>query len=269
VNFLDNVKMGPKLIAAFLLTALFAVFVGVFGIVKIRTVDAASTRLYEKMTIPLGQMGDMLSSFQRTRMNLRDAIMTGDTATFGQRISELDQELDKAHAEVQKTTLSDEGRAIDQKVTDLLREYRGGAARVISLTAAGKRADAEAYLRGAVKAKADELNKSLDVFMDLKTKQARETSDLNTVQANSAVNTMIVVMILAALVGIGIGIVIARSISNPVQRGAQMMKEMAKGHLGLRLKMDRKDEIGELAEAMDGCTGVGKSNLMKMVTRFP
>ena len=62
---------------------------------------------------------------------------------------------------------------------------------------------------------------------------------------------MVVVMILAALIGIVIGIVIARSITGPLQKGVEMMKEMAKGHLGTRLKMERKDEIGELAGAMD------------------
>ena len=31
-----------------------------------------------------------------------------------------------------------------------------------------------------------------------------------------------------------------------------MLGEMAQGHLGLRLKLDRKDEIGVMAQAKDG-----------------
>jgi methyl-accepting chemotaxis protein len=251
VKFLDNIKMGPKLIAAFLLTALFAVFVGVFAIVKIRTADDADTRLYEKMTVPLGQMGDMVGAFQATRVNLRDATMTGDAATYGKRIADLDQVFDKAHDEVRKTILTDAGKASDQKLTELTQEYRSYQPRILSLAGAGKRAEAEAIMRGEAKTKADALNKALDDFMDQKVKLAKDTSDDNTARANAAINTMIVVMILAALIGIGIGIIIARSITGPLQKGVEMMKELTLGHLGMRLKLERKDEIGELAMAMD------------------
>ena len=78
MKFLDNIKMGPKLIAAFLVTAVFTVVVGVFGISRLTTLDEADTKLYEKMTAPLGELADMQNSFQRVRVNVRDAISSGD-----------------------------------------------------------------------------------------------------------------------------------------------------------------------------------------------
>ena len=54
MTFLDNTKMGPKLIGAFLLTALFSVFVGVFGIAKIRTMDNLDIQALSVSTVPLG-----------------------------------------------------------------------------------------------------------------------------------------------------------------------------------------------------------------------
>jgi methyl-accepting chemotaxis protein len=50
------------------------------------------------------------------------------------------------------------------------------------------------------------------------------------------------------------GWLLTKSITAPLQQGVDMMKEMAKGHLGTRLKLERKDEIGDLAQAMDGFT---------------
>ncbi|HCZ32041.1 MAG TPA: methyl-accepting chemotaxis protein, partial [Holophagaceae bacterium] len=78
MKFLDNIKVGPKLIGSYLLVAAIAALVGAIGIREIRTLEAADTRLYQNMTIPLGEMGDIMQFFQRQRVNLRDAIMTGD-----------------------------------------------------------------------------------------------------------------------------------------------------------------------------------------------
>lgn len=57
--------------------------------------------------------------------------------------------------------------------------------------------------------------------------------------------------ILAMVVGIGFSFTMACSIISPLNASVEMMKEMAKGHLGKRLRMDRGDEIGEMAATMD------------------
>ena len=83
MSFLDNIKMGPKLIGSYLLLAALAAVVGVVGIRDIKLIDDADTVLYEKMTVPLGEMGDIMQLFQRQRVNVRDAIMTQDVERFG------------------------------------------------------------------------------------------------------------------------------------------------------------------------------------------
>ena len=249
--FLDNTKMGPKLIACFLLTALFAVFVGVFSIAKMKAADTADTLLYERMTVPIGHMADMQQAFQRVRVNVRDAIATGEVASYSKRAAEFDAAMDKAAAEFEKTLLTEEGKAVFQDFRTSLASYRSEQTKVLALASAGKRAEAEALLLGEAKQKVNAVNAALDKLMALKLKLAKATSDENTARYVSAKNTMIVVMSVAALVAISLGVVIARSISTPLRRGLEMMAEMAKGHLGMRLKMERKDEIGELARAMD------------------
>jgi methyl-accepting chemotaxis protein len=251
VKFLDNIKMGPKLIAAFLLTALFTVFVGIFAITKMKAADDADTKLYERMTVPMGQMAIMLDSFQRVRVNVREAIMTGDAAAYGKRCEEFDKVVDQNSEEFKKTLLSEEGRAAFNRFREALDSYRSDQAKILSLVAAGKKAEAEALLRGAAKSKVDGVNKELQTLSDLKLKLAKELSDENTKAYLAARTAMIIVMIVAALVAMGLGIVIARSIATPLRKGVDMMTEMAKGHLGMRLKMERKDEIGLLARAMD------------------
>jgi len=251
MRILDNTKMGPKLIAAFLLTTLFTVFVGLFAILKMRTASDADLRLYERMAVPLGQMATMRDSFQRTRVNLRDAIMTGDGATYGARTEELKADNDKANGEFERLILTDDGKAQFKIYTDALNRYRRTEAEIQALVAGNKRAEAEALLRRNATPQAGEVNTALQGLMDQKLKLAKDASAANTSEAASAVEAVWVVIVLAALAALGLGVLIARSITGPLNQVVATMAGLSMGHLSVRLKLDRRDEIGELGTALD------------------
>jgi len=60
--------------------------------------------------------------------------------------------------------------------------------------------------------------------------------------------------LLIAVLGAVVSIRVARRIAAALGQGVHMMQEMAKGHLSMRLNMARRDEIGDLARAMDSFT---------------
>jgi methyl-accepting chemotaxis protein len=215
--------MGPKLVGAFVLATLFTLFVGIFGIMKIKASEAADTKLYTKMTVPLGSLSDMESNFQRTRVNVRDAILTGDVAKFGARAAELDKKTDDAVTEVQKNIYTEEGGVALRKMVDSMTAYRKVTARVLALVSAGKRADAEALLIGEGKVRVDEAIQNIDALQGLKLSQANLMWETNSLESGSAVKAMVIVMIIAAIIAIGIGVVIAKSITGPLQKGVEMM----------------------------------------------
>ncbi|MEA3545512.1 MAG: methyl-accepting chemotaxis protein, partial [Thermodesulfobacteriota bacterium] len=63
--------------------------------------------------------------------------------------------------------------------------------------------------------------------------------------------TVISVGAIALLIGIVIAIVISRSLTGPMRKTVEMFEEMRKGHLNNRLQLNRKDEIGQMADSMD------------------
>jgi methyl-accepting chemotaxis protein len=69
--------------------------------------------------------------------------------------------------------------------------------------------------------------------------------------ANSTKFGTITLAIVALPLGIFFAFIIARGIIHPVKRSCQMIQEMEKGHLDMRLNLDRRDEIGEMARTMD------------------
>ncbi len=95
------------------------------------------------------------------------------------------------------------------------------------------------------------LNTAVNTMMEKKTEQAKETSDGNTRTAHRAVGIMLVLLILSVVAATLLGVFISRSIAIPLKQGVDLMKELSLGHLGKRLKLSRRDEVGELATFMD------------------
>ncbi len=77
-------------------------------------------------------------------------------------------------------------------------------------------------------------------------------TDAQMLAAASRTKTAVVIFsFLAIVAGVGFAFTMARSIIVPLAASVDMMTEMAKGHLGKRLRMDRGDEIGQMADTMD------------------
>ena len=118
-----NMKIGTKLITAFLLVVAIAAVIGFMGIIKIRQIDAADTKLYEKITVPLGDLANMSILFQRVRINLRDIVELNDTKEQQAALATLNQlrqDIAEHAAKFEKTILTEEAQRI-------FKEYEGVA----------------------------------------------------------------------------------------------------------------------------------------------
>ncbi|MEW6217916.1 MAG: methyl-accepting chemotaxis protein [Thermodesulfobacteriota bacterium] len=67
----------------------------------------------------------------------------------------------------------------------------------------------------------------------------------------SATTTLYVGLLIALVVGIAVAFFITSSITRPIAKVVKMIAEMEKGHLDDRLRLERGDEIGQMAATMD------------------
>ena len=258
---LNNIKMSTKLIGAFVFLAVITAAVGICGIIYIRIIDAAGTRLYQNYTIPIMQLDKLGIAFQRIRVNMRDAILIPDAETSQKKydtIAQLSDEMDVTAAEYEALLETEEGRKLFNTFASAKAAFDPYLEQMIALDKAGKSDAALDILLGDGYQSARTTQDTLDTMMKMKVKQAGEISDQNDAAARQATTIMIIVIVTTAFAAIGFGVVIARSITVPLSQVVQISNALAVGNLVRNVSDEekdkvrlRKDEIGAVGKALD------------------
>lgn len=89
----------------------------------------------------------------------------------------------------------------------------------------------------------------LDELVELKTTTGDQLSSSLSAQASRSAQIVILVILISIILSIIIALSISRSISKPVKEMADAAQRMAQGDLGVQIKVNSKDEIGQLGTA--------------------
>ncbi|MEW6258588.1 MAG: MCP four helix bundle domain-containing protein [Thermodesulfobacteriota bacterium] len=233
-----NIKLGTKTLFGFITMVLIATIIGAVGIVKIQTIDDADTKLYERVAVPLGELADISTNFQRVRVNSRDLIHAKTPEkrmVFKQRIAELRNQITEASASYEKTIFTDEGRKLFDDFKKARLAYGAQLDRMITLTEQGKIDEAIAVLEGdAAVASRNEQN-VVEEMLRSKIKQGKIIADENTRIANSAVYTMIALIAVGLILALGLGFMISSNIKNIIQNLMGEVKNLVDAAVAGRL----------------------------------
>jgi methyl-accepting chemotaxis protein len=249
-----DMKVGTKLLSGFIMIALLAGVIGWVGVSNIREIAAKDTMMYEDMLVPVTQLGRISTTFQRVRVNLAKALLVNnrqDKEKFLAQIKEMSAEITKLTDELEKNSTTAEGKTLLKEFSDSRSVFRPIIARIIDLSIAGKDAEATALYQGDAVTAALAEQALIDKMVDFNTKEAKRASEQNTATAHGAVQFTLIFALLCMIMAVGLGIFISRTISAPLKRGVEFAAAVAGGDLTHRLDMDREDEVGKLANALN------------------
>lgn len=253
MQWFNDLPIVKKITSSFMVVALIAGIIGFIGVKEINVIEAADTKLYEKMTVPLADLGDMGMGFEQLRISAR-AYARVDTAQGRQtaldEIKELRQKLGVDADNFEKTILTDEGRTLFQRFKDANAGYGKGVDQLVALIQSGKQAEAEALLNGEMKKAAFDENDLVNKLQDAKIAQAKQTFEQNTTIANSASRLMIGCAIVGMLLAFVFGLFIAKAITRPLSEALGVANELAAGNLNCTFNVASKDETGQLSDAL-------------------
>lgn len=250
-----NLKIGRKVILGYLIIAAIAGGIGAMGLVGIQKISQQDVYLYEKMAKPLGELVNIVDSFQGIIGSIDDLIL----ATTPEDIDAIEKEILKKNSRFDsnlktfQTTLMDQEAIKIADETYLLKDqFDVMVTEMIELVHQGKSADAAVLARSSeFKAIYTQIEVNYREMMELKLVIVKDTGKSNQAIAASSTMMMIILLVVGLILSLLLGVLIASTITKPIARINMMIKEMSLGHLGMRLNMDYQDEVGEMAVAMD------------------
>lgn len=267
---IKNMKIGVKMLIGFILVAFITGAMGIYSIINLNKLAAADKKLFETMTEPIGEMAGVSTAFQRARVNVRDMMLTKDPvaiADFQSRVEQRYTEIDELIASFRLTIWSDDMKVLMTQFDTEYATFQKEVKNVVALILAGETEKVTAYMSEngpsgiASRNLQNRIAEIIQYKIDLAGKMSKENDNL----ASDISTIMIVVLLIVMALAIALGIFLSGLISKPVNKALHMIQEMGKGHLGMRLKMDTKDEVGQMASAMDAFADYLQNSVVKSI----
>ncbi|MDR2577670.1 MAG: methyl-accepting chemotaxis protein [Chitinispirillales bacterium] len=253
---INNVKISAKLITGYVIVAMIAAIIGVIGINTASHMDKSVTRLYENGIGGVQAAGNVQQNILNMGRAYRNMVIFSDQVTFDAN----QRSVEGSIREINENLSNLSNLATRQETKDLIRDATGHFNQYVD---AGNRFGNIAKetlsevpenvldgLRG-LRAHGNALEESAEKIAQAFETVAHNINDDTHKEYGSMRNMMVALIIGGVILGILIGYLLARSISKPLARVVEMLNEMQKGHLGMKLGINRADEIGVMAATMD------------------
>lgn len=262
---LNNVKMGTKLIGSFLFLALLILVVAVANYLFMQQINNNLSALYNDQLLPI----EYLSTAQVNLYEYRAyaffyiALPEG-RATTRPELDASAAALDQALKDYETQVLKDANQAdesaeneADLEALATVREdwlaYQKVAEKVINFVDNGDMESATKSMSAGGEAAIlrKNVSDSMENLVRLETEQAQEHEREGAATFATASGISVALGVIGVVLAVILGIVISNSITGPLNKTVTMIQEMSVGRLGNRLRLNRRDEIGILAQTMD------------------
>ena len=248
----QNLKLRTKLLTGFSVLAVVALIIGLVAITQIHDIAASDMLMYEKMTVPLAQLGDIQSDVQASAAQFYTLLLSSDPQEdrkSKEKINAFQARIDKTIPEFEKTIIAAPIRDAFNEFVSTRNEYTPKLRELISMAMAGKKKEAYTYARADVAPIRAKMAVALQKLVDLKKGRAEETAAANADLATRATWITSLVMGFGVLLAAALGLFIAGLISRPVRDLAEKATIIASGDLTVEVSNPSRDEIGLLAHA--------------------
>jgi methyl-accepting chemotaxis protein len=252
---MKNIKIGQKLIGAFLIIAIITGCLGFYLEQAVEDINERDTRLFEQGIVPFTLLVTSVEQMQELRVSLRDWKLS---STDEQRATAL-KDMEAASNILGEAITKQIALTAKEDVKKSLADYQAGVNKYVAEVhnfARGAKFDpntgtnVEAWSNELLSAAAD-LSRFTKMNVEIKSKATEALSLENDSAAKKATGTAIVIIPITIIVSILIGVFLTISITRPLNTVVNTISKMEKGDMTARASLEREDELGVLSKALD------------------
>ncbi|WP_328294624.1 methyl-accepting chemotaxis protein [Kineococcus sp. NBC_00420] len=250
---LRDLKVASKLFAAFGIVCLLLAAVVALGISRLGSSQANLDTVSTSAMASVRTIGATKNDFSDTRIDLLNAAVAPDVTTTDAALAAMkddDAAYDASWA-AYLTTSPAASEADRAKVQDLMAQYRSTREALVPLALANDVTGFYTTRERTSTPVVTALNAQLDVIATTEQDAAKALAASGGRDYRTAVTLLLVIGALALVIAVVVAVVVARSIARPLARTLTVVLGLADGRLDQRVGIDTKDEVGELAGALD------------------
>jgi methyl-accepting chemotaxis protein len=270
MRWFSNLRISKKLIFSFVIVSVISGIAGIYGVYSLKEAKNSDTELYNNMTVPISELGELSSNFQTLRVEIRDLInakSTEEAASTAKEIEKTRLNIDKLQASIEKTIVTVEVKKQFDVFSKSREAYGPELDKVIEFAKEGKKEEAnEKNIQNTKLGQAEE--EAIKNLVAAKVNAAKEKIDLNSKNISETTTIMIGAIILVIVLSILIGLYMSKVITNSLKRVLYVIQEMERGHLSERVAMNTNDELGEMSKAIDSFADNLQNNVVVVMNKI-
>ncbi|WP_043930674.1 methyl-accepting chemotaxis protein [Bacillus sp. EB01] len=253
MKWIHNMKIGRKLLLAFMIVSLFTGVVGSIAIFNMKLINNDYTELYKDYgvaTADIANVGIDWNDFRATARALLLADNQEARETNKARLDELMVSIEQSAKEYGKSIDNEETRQTYDALLVAIDNYNAWYPKLIALGMGGKVAEAKVINSAEGVPLANEIDKNIDELFTQSKENGQKKANLIEKQTNQTVTTLIFTVIGTVIVAMLLGYFMSMLVKKPVIKMVHAAEQIAAGNLDITIDIDTKDEIGSLASAL-------------------
>ena len=254
---LKNMKIGKKLILAFISIAVIASLSGVTSAFLIKSVDSVNHTALYTYAMPQGDIGKAMLALTQCQKAVCNIISFTDPEDIEAQKQDYDKNW-KNYKEtyspaVQEGLATEEGKALWADIVEAGNawlEIKDRALELGDTTDPAKTLASQRILVDELAPAFQKLYSAYTALMTQKVDMGNVTADQATRQANTAILINVTVIIASLVIAMLFGVVISKGIANPIEKCVNRLNRLAEGDLRSPVpQISNRDETGQLADA--------------------
>jgi two-component system, OmpR family, sensor kinase len=256
-----RVHLTGVLLIFFLLVAVLGSF-SIWRLNNFNRLSADVAELWLPTTRVLGDLNNFTSDFRAIEGSNLLSSDEAEVAATERQLAELDRSIAEAQRSFERIRHDAAEDGHYKRFKEHWSEYRTIVNRILALSRASRKAEAQEIYTGASRSAYDAASDSLGQLTDQTVANAHAASDRLGVAYRQAFWVIMFGIVIGGVMVVGALIHVTRSISSPLLNLADRMRQLAANNTDTEIpETDRRDEIGEMAQA----TVVFRNNAIELI----
>ncbi|MGA7721172.1 MAG: methyl-accepting chemotaxis protein [Ignavibacteriaceae bacterium] len=253
MKWLNNLRIGTKLLSGFVLIGIIAAVIGFRGYLGTSTVSDNSAMLNESL-VKVRDLGYANISLLIARADVL-AIINSTSEDQKQRytadIQDQTNKVNELMDQFSKKDLTPDEKVLFSNFLEAWKSYVPLRDQAANLAMQSKNEEALRILFGSALEPLNQSRKSLLDLVVTNVKSSKEINESSVSEASSVKSQILVFLIFGILIATLLGYLITISISRPVKETLKVISELRVGNLQLKVDWNSKDELGEMARDLN------------------